>query len=514
MHSCVFLFATVQSRELFWRERCEWNEGDEMVMKKKKRWTRRKRKIVIGLSLFLILYISVTAWHIYKPLPAGISYAGPLHRADDVEMFVDLSYVYDADDEEIQAELSIFDEIYAMIDRAEKFIVLDFFLYDDHFDEEVNFPKLVETMTAKLIRKKEDHPDITIVFITDPINTGYGSYENEWFEQMERAGIDIVYSDLKPLRDSTPIYSGLYRTIFQWLDVEKKGWIPNAMASEAPKMTLASYMTLLNVKANHRKTIVTDQEALVTSGNPHNASGLHGNVALKVKGPVLNDILEAEEAVVAYSTGGTLPRLEVAEQTEGMYAVQYLTEKKILQAMLDDIEKAEEGDTIWLGMFFIAKKELVEALMEAASRGVKVKMILDPNENSFGNEKTGIPNRPVAQEMMEKSGDEMEIRWYNTVIGQYHTKLVVVQTADGTYISNGSANLTERTLDDYNLEANLRVIAPMDSELMQQVEAYFERLWNNEDALYTVEFETYQDSFTFFQRGIIALQHLLNLTTY
>lgn len=491
------------------------NEGEDMAKEKKgRRWTRRKRLVVGGVFLFLALYIGVILWHIHKPLPAGVSYAGPLREAEDVEMFVDLSYVRHANDEAIQSELSIFEEIFAMIDRAEKFIVLDFFLFDDHFDESIDFPKLVETMTAKLIQKKEEQPSMPIVFITDPINTGYGSYENEWFQQMKRAGIEVVYTDLEPLRDSTPIYSGLYRTIFQWMEIENKGWIPNAMASEAPKMTLASYMTLLNVKANHRKTVVTEKEAIVTSGNPHNASGLHGNVALKVTGPVLNDILEAEEAVVAYTTGSTLPRVEVEEQVEGEYAVQYLTEKKILEAMLEDIKTAQQGDTIWLGMFFIAKKELVEALMEAASRGVEVKMILDPNENSFGNEKTGIPNRPVAQEMMEKSGEGMEIRWYNTVVGQYHTKLVVVQTADGTYISNGSANLTERTLDDYNLEANLRVIAPTDSKLTEQLEAYFERLWNNEDAVYTVDFEDYQDSFTFFQRGIIALQHWLNLTTY
>ena len=90
---------------------------------------------------------------------------------------------------------------------------------------------------------------------------------------LEDAGIEVVYTDLDPLRDSTPIYSGLYRILFQWVELEKKGWIANAMSSKAPKMTLASYMELLNVKANHRKTVITDQEGLVTSANPHNASG-------------------------------------------------------------------------------------------------------------------------------------------------------------------------------------------------------------------------------------------------
>lgn len=480
----------------------------------------RKRRnyakpILIGLLLLYgLLYIGVIVWHTYKPLPDGISYEGDMHFTDNVDVFTDLTYAQNRKGDGMVHELSIFDEVYEMVEEAEEFIVLDFFLLDHYYEEDVDFPKIAQTLTAHLIDKKKQQPSIRIVFITDPVNTGYGSYESKWFKKMEQSGIEVVYTDLDPLRDSTPLYSGLYRTLFRWGDLEKKGWIPNAMASEAPDLTLASYMKLLNVKANHRKSLVTEKAALVTSGNPHNASGFHGNVALKVSGGVLNDILESEEAVVAYTNGGTLPRVEVEEPTDGDYAVQYVTEKKILDALLSDIQKTQSGDRIRMGMFFIAERNVVNALIDAANRGVLVEMILDPNENSFGNEKSGLPNRPVVQEMMEDTDGKMNIRWYNTVIGQYHTKLVMIQTAEETYITNGSANLTERTLDNNNLEANLRVISPNDSELTKELDAYFERLWNNEDALYTVDLETYQSEFTFFQRGIYTLQHWLKLTTY
>ena len=480
----------------------------------KKGWSRRKRVVILTLLLFVLIYIGVILWNTYKPLPEGISYEGDIHWTDDVEMFTDLTYAQNADGDGVVHELAIFDEVYAMIDRAEQFIVLDYFLFDHYIDGKVEYPEIAQTMTKKLVAKKEKHPDMPIIFITDPLNTGYGSYETEWFTMMEDVGIEVVYTDLDPLRDSTPIYSGLYRTLFRWMDFEKTGWIANAMSSKAPKMTLASYITLLNVKANHRKTVVTDKEAIVSSGNPHNASGFHGNVALKVKGTVLNDILEAEEAVLHYTNGGTLPRVEEPKPDGGQYAVQYLTEKKILDALLVDIAKAQKGDTIHLGMFFIAKRDLVNALVDAANRGVDVKMILDPNENSFGKEKSGLPNRPVVQEMVEDSDGKIDVRWYNTVIGQYHSKLVVVQTKDETYISNGSANLTERTLDNYNLEANLRVIAQNDSKLSGEIDTYFDRLWNNEDAMYTLDVEEYQDEYTFFQRGIYSLQKLFKLTSY
>ena len=67
------------------------------------------------------------------------------------------------------------------------------------------------------------------------------------------------------------------------------------------------------------------------------------------------------------------------EPDGGEYAVQYLTEKKILDALLGDIAKAQEGDKIRLGMFFIAKRDLVNALIDAANRGVRC-------ENDFGSE--------------------------------------------------------------------------------------------------------------------------------
>ena len=481
----------------------------------KTRWGTKKRLLFGGLVLILLLYIAIILWHTYKPLPKGVSYAGDMHWTDDIELFTDLSYAQNKKGDGMKHELTIFPELYKMIEDAEEFIVLDIFMLDHYYDEDIDFPEIAQELTATLVKKKEENPNMPIYFITDPLNKGYGSYESEWFSKMEKAGIKVIYTDLDELRDSTPIYSGLYRMIFRWTDVGGDGWIPNAMAAKAPKMRLASYMTLLNVKANHRKTIVTEKAAFVTSSNPHNASGFHGNVALKVKSAgVINDILESEEAVAQFSKGGKLPRVDDTEPTDGDYSVQYVTEKKILDSLLGDITKTQPGDTIRMGMFYIAETHIVDALIDAANRGVDIEMILDPNENAFGNDKSGIPNRPVAQELVEKTEGKIKIRWYNTVVGQYHTKLVVIQTTEGTYISNGSANLTERTLDNYNLEANLRVIAPNDSKLVGELDDYFKRLWENEDAQYTLDFEEFQDSFTFFQRGIYKMQEWFKLTTY
>lgn len=480
-----------------------------------KKWSKRKRILFGFIALFIIVYAAMILWHTFKPLPEGVSFNGDLHPIPSIEMVTDLTYALEKEGKTRKTENEIFDSIYNMIESAEEFVVIDMFLVDGFYEKDEGFPSIADDLSSAMANKKEQNPDMPVIFITDPINRGYGSYENEWFKKMRDAGVEIIYTDLDPLRDSTPIYSGLYRTFFQWFETGDNGWIPNAMASEAPKMTIASYLTLLNVKANHRKVVITEKEGMVSSANPHDASGLHGNIALRFTGSaILNDLLESEEAITRFSGGPELPRVkDGAQEAEFEYEGQILTEKKILDALLTDIAATTEGDQIDVMMFFVAKRDIVNALVDATNRGVKVRMILDPNENSFGRQKSGLPNRPVAQELVEDTEGKLEIRWFNTVVGQYHSKAIHIQT-DRSIISSGSANYTERTLDDYNLETNIRVIAPTESQLSTDFTTYFDRLWSNEDAVYTLQLEDYQNEFTWWQRWIYSFQKLIKVTTY
>lgn len=484
-----------------------------MNKQKWQRWNRRKQVLVSLAAIFALLYVGVMLWHTYKPLPEGISYEGELHNVETIEMLYDLSYAQDKKGTEAKHEMQIFDEINQTIDEADDFIVLDFFLFDNYNDQKIDFPKVAGTLTDHLLAKKEQDPDFPIYFITDPVNKGYGSYESALIDSLKDAGVEVVYTDLTVLRDSVPLYSGLYRIFFQWFDFGETGWIANGMSSKAPEMKLASYAELMNVKANHRKALITEKAAIISSANPHDASGFHGNMAFKVSGPVINDMLESEEAVSRLSGGPDLPRTKAKEQ-EGPYQAQYLTEKKILDALLEDIANTRKGDEIWLAMFFIAETDVLKALTDAADRGVEVQMILDPNENSFGNKKTGLPNRPAANEMLREANDHLNVRWYNAFVGQFHTKTIMIQTDDETIISAGAANYTERALDNYNLESNIRILAPNDSELVDEMDTYFNRLWTNEDAMYTLDTGEYQNTFSFFQRSIYGFQKIFKLTTY
>lgn len=79
---------------------------------------------------------------------------------------------------------------------------------------------------------------------------------------------------------------------------------------------------------------------------------------------------------------------------------------------------------------------------------------------------------------------------------------------------SGSTNFTPRNLDDLNLENELRVAAPADSKLTRQIAAYFDTLWNNRRAEYSLDLEAYEDNSTFWKDILYRLQDMLGFTTF
>lgn len=59
-----------------------------------------------------------------------------------------------------------------------------------------------------MILKRQQNPNIQIVLITDPINSVYGGIAPEHYRSLRQAGIDVIETDLKPLRASNPLWSG------------------------------------------------------------------------------------------------------------------------------------------------------------------------------------------------------------------------------------------------------------------------------------------------------------------
>lgn len=460
-----------------------------------------RRNIV---QLILIIVVLVGFYNIYRPLPDDVSFQGDVHTipASDVTFFSDLTYLGESGD--MVHEHTIFDEVFRMIENAESYILIDMFLFNDFTTTDDAFYRdLAGELTAALIAKKESYPEITIQFITDPINTFYGGTQSELITKLEGAGVEVIITDLSKLRDSNPLYSALWRTGLQWFHTDSGGGtLPNPLHTDGQKVTLMSYLKSLNFKANHRKVIITDapqddgsrgMSVLITSANPHSASSKHSNSAIRIDSALWQDAVQSENAIIEFSGGvaQSFPDIpESIDTNEPTIGVQLLTERRIRDAVLKSINALEVGDTIDMAMFYIADRKIVRALKAADERGVSIRLLFDANKDAFGREKNGLPNRQVASELIQNSNGNTEVRWCKTHGEQCHSKLVLLESDSGFEMIIGSANFTRRNLGDYNLETNVRVVSVEKIGAIQDAYDFFETYWTDK---FSLPYETFRD---------------------
>lgn len=489
--------------------------------------TRRARLWRRAIAWTLVaLWIGTAYWQTNKPLPPGVHVGSPWYpiTPGDVAFIADITSA-DAYGR-LNASQAIFDQVLGVIRSAHKFVVLDYFLFNSQLgmpqDAGPAFRQMAGELRDALIERRRAEPDLQVLFITDPINEVYGGITSRDLRLLHAAGVEIAVTNLDALRDSNFMYSSLWRLGIKWWtggdpppgarpgDAQPAagGWLPNPLDESAEPISFGAWARLLNFKANHRKLIIADdgRDGLVTivgSANVHDGSSAHSNAALKVKGPATLPLLKSELEIARFSGwAGQLkavpetpaPPQQAAGSSGGRMKV--LTEGAIRSELLERLDSTLRGENIDIAMFYMADRGVVESLLAASRRGVNVRLILDPNKDAFGRAKNGIPNQPVASELVAASDGAIHVRWYRTHGEQFHTKLAMVYGPERFWLTLGSANFTRRNLADYNLEANLAFEVPRSAVISQQVIEYFETLWSNRASLgieYTADFGYYAD---------------------
>jgi len=460
---------------------------------------RRIRRAILG--VLLGVWIASAIWQAEKPLPAGMGVAMPLRQGDDVRFLSDRTWVDSQGQRHVQQQ--IFDRMLQLIGGAQRFIVADLFLFNDYVGAEAHIQRpLSEELTAALIARKQADPDLQVVLITDPINTVYGGQVSPQLERLRAAGMQVGITDLSQLPASNPAWTGLWMLCCRWLGNDAHGgWLPNALGHDP--VTLRSYLSLLNFRANHRKTLIVDDgradgggdgdgwAGMVMSMNPHDASSAHDNVALEVHGAAALDLLQSERAVPLQSPVAWPAQPVLAQENHGT-GVQILTENAIRDALLDTVASAQPGDSLDISVFYFSERALVQALLAAQQRGVKLRVLLDPNEDAFGRKKNGVPNRQVGAELHDSG---VPVRWCDTHGEQCHTKMLLLTRSDGIgELIVGSANYTRRNLDGFNGETSARLIEPLDHPALVDARAYFDQVWSNTpERHFSTDFARFED---------------------
>ena len=384
-----------------------------------------------------------------------------------------------------------------------------------------SYKPIASQLTSTLLNQKRKYPDLKIDIISDPINIVYGGDSSDEFDRLRKEGINVIVTNLKPLRDSNAFYSSFWRVFLQWLgnDTWPK-WVKHPFSEKDEKVSLRSYLSLLNFKANHRKTFLADMGdsyvSIVSSANPHTSSSAHSNVAVKVEGDVFASVLLESEKAVANISNYSLQLDEIINIEKGVeeLCLNLVTEGKIEQTLISLFDKSAQGDEISMAMFYFSNRNIINALKDAINRGVSMKLIMDPNKDAFGYEKGGIPNRQVASELMKKTDNKIQIRWYNTHGEQFHSKITYIKRKNGERdIVLGSANLTRRNIGDYNLETNVLINSEEETDFSKEVEEYFDNIWENENINYTMDYSFYRDD-SFWKKMIYRFQEFSGLSSF
>lgn len=493
----------------------------------------------IKLMFFMIGLMSCST---IKVPPVGVNYESPLRKSENVQFLYDLTYL--DKNGNINYDRKIWDKTYEVLNNAKDYLIIEMFLFNDIYNKDKeNFPQFAKEYTEKLVKKKRENPNLKVYVLSDENNNMYGAFEHPFIKEMKNAGIEVIEVGIMELKDTFPWYSPIWRTFIKPMgNPQNKGWITNFYGDMWPKLTIRNLLRALNVKADHKKVFLNEKEVIVSGANIHDPSYYHENVAIYADGEITKDVLDNLQKVAKFSNGDInvgkneknekmekeneigisvvekeeneknkdrreINIVEKGEDEENKksnnevleknikkekqeYEIQYLSEAKIGEYLDKDIDSLNEGDELLMGMYFLADRDVVNKLIEAGNRGVKIRIILDRSRDAFGMSTNGLPNKPVSKKLKKKTDNKIEIKWYFTNNEQYHTKLIMMKKNDGKVIvHSGSANLIKKNIRGYIMDSNFRVITNKNSNLSKEIYTYFDRLWYNKDGIFTLNYE-------------------------
>ncbi len=500
-----------------------------------------KKYLIAGTIAFTVSCSTI------KTPPLGINYESPIRETENAEFHYDLTYL--DKDGNIQYDRNLWDATYKVIDNAKDYLIVEMFLFNDLYNKDKeHFPEFAKEYTERLVKKQKENPNLKVYILADENNNFYGAFEHPFITSMKNAGINVIIVDIFKLKDTFPWYSPFWRTFIKPMgNPQNKGWITNFYGDMWPKLTIRNLLRALNVKADHKKVFLNEKEVVVSSANIHDPSYFHENIAIYTDGPIVKDVLHNLQLVAKFSdseinvdgsdrrmenimNSGSNDKTETDEKTlnsenqkennvkqinneeneqnvkektsinseknsitdtEGhTYKIQYLTEGAIGKHLDEDIDSLKAGDELLMGMYFLADKGVIDRLIKAANRGVKIRIIFDRSRDAFGMSTNGLPNKPVSKKLKKKTKGKIEIKWYFTNNEQYHTKITLMKKTDGNVIINaGSANLIKKNIRGYIMDANFRILTTQNSKISKDIYEYFDRLWENKDGLFTLNFD-------------------------
>jgi hypothetical protein len=391
----------------------------------------------------LLAWLSLVFWNSAKPLPPGTHIASQTSRLSESD--VDFVSGYSQYEAVPAREMSA-------IDHAEQLIVLD------------RSPVSGE-LSQHLLARKRLRPNLQIVRVTDPGNEAFGGTPSRTLTSLEQAGVIVARVRLDRLRDSNPLYSGLWRLIFGWWSDP----FDETSDETSDRISLPAWARMQNFKADQRQLVIADDG----SGGWSAIVGAAGaSSGLILRGSLARAMIAGELEIAGWSTDDD--RLPVGPPVDGRAVgsidARFLTEGSIESALLDAIGAAGGGDELSIAVQNFSDRRLIGATLVAAARGARLRVLMTRNQ---------IPNQAVAGELLRGGGGRIEVRWCRIDAEARLPRLLVLHHRNDLWVNLGSANFTRRNLGDLNLESSVELRMPAHAAPGRAVTDYFAKIWSD-----------------------------------
>ncbi|MFI4869370.1 MAG: phospholipase D-like domain-containing protein [Steroidobacterales bacterium] len=472
-------------------------------------------------AALLLAWVAIAVWQTQKRLPPGVHIAAAWHGvpARDLRFLRDLAAA-DATGAPLN-ERQIDAELLHMVSQARDFLVLDTGLFGDLPAAGPLAPRLraasplAAPLTDALVQARQQHPGLQILLLIDPASVQMRAGSSV-LERLHQAGIAVVAVDVGRLRAANAGFVALWQLCCRWWSpVAASGAWPNPLGVGPSGVSMGLWGRTQGYQRSHRQLLIADDGADGLAGlilsRPLNAeAALHSAVALHLTGEALEPLLESEFVVAQFSgwSGGAMqersqrllerqrdriassPGVDIARARVG-------SEGAIAEALLERIGAAGSHDSIDIAALYLSQRELVRALIDAAWRGATVRVLLDPGKDGYGYERSGLPNREVASELVAASDGAVRVRWYRTHGEQFSPGFALIRSAERSWLMVGTAELSRRDLDDFNLAAAFMAELPNAAPASNDALSWFDTLWYNRASggtEYTSNVDVYADA--------------------
>ena len=481
------------------------------------RWLSR-----LLLAALLLAWGAIALWQTQKRLPPGAHITGAWQGlpAPELRFLRDLTAA-DATGAPLR-ERQIDAELLQMVGQARDFLVLDTGLFGDLPAAGPEAPRLraappiAAALVDTLLQARRQRPELQVLVLIDPASVQMRVGPN-FLDGLRAAGITVVPVDVGRLRAPNAAFAAFWQLCCRWWSpVAAEGGWANPVGVGPSGVSMGLWGVTQAYQRSHRQLLIGDDGAgglagLIFSRALNAEAALHSSTALRMAGAALEPLLESEFVIAQFSgwSGGgaiqersqrlverqrhSVPGAAAADAAR----VRVVSEGAITEALVARIDAAGKHDSIDIAALYLSQRELMRALLDAARRGAAIRVLLDPGKDGYGYERSGVPNREVASELVAASDGGVRVRWYRTHGEQFSAGCVLIRSAGRAWLMVGTAELSRRDLDDKNLAAAFIAELPVGAPASNDALSWFDTLWYNRAAggtEYTSDVDVYADA--------------------